>query len=58
MATGVLREPLIKFPLLPGGEAETEKGPVDLSPAERARKILLRPGGNSQGEGDRTIASA
>jgi hypothetical protein len=30
--------------LPPGGEAEIGKGPVDLSPAERAQMILLRPG--------------
>jgi ATP-dependent helicase HrpB len=34
-----------------GGEAETEKGPVDLSPAERAQMKFLRPGGNKKGEG-------
>ena len=38
-------------PLPPGGEAETGKGPVDLFSAERAQTILLRPGGNSRGEG-------
>lgn len=38
------------LPLSGGGEAEIEKGPVDLSPAERAHAIFVRPGGN-KGEG-------
>jgi hypothetical protein len=48
-----LKEPLIKSPrpLKEGGEAETEQAPVDLAPAERAQRLCLRPGGNSQGEG-------
>ena len=36
-----------------GGEAEAGKGPVDLFPAERAHRILVRPGGNRWGEGNR-----
>ncbi len=40
------------LPLPLGGEAETRKGPVDLFSAERAQTILLRPGGNSWGEGN------
>ena len=35
---------------LAGGEAETGKGPVDLSPAERAHVIFVRPG-REQGGG-------
>jgi MOSC domain-containing protein YiiM len=46
---------IFKNPLsLEGGEAETEKGPVDLSPAERAQVMHLRPGGNIGGEGGRS----
>ena len=36
---------------LAGGEAETDKGPADLCPAERAQVVFLCPGGN-RGEGD------
>ncbi len=39
------------LPRFGGGEAGTGKGPVDLCSAERAQMNLLRPGGNSQGEG-------
>ena len=28
------------------GEAEYDKGPADLCPAERAHRIFVRPGGN------------
>ena len=37
---------------------ETKQGPVDLAPAERAQKVLLRPGGNSGGEGDEVCHDA
>ena len=37
-----------------GGEAEKEKGPVDLFPAERAHTILVRPG-REQGGGEGVV---
>jgi very-short-patch-repair endonuclease len=46
-----IRLELTKSPLPKGGEAGLEKVPVDLFPAERAHTVLVRPGGNIQGEG-------
>lgn len=36
---------------------ETEKGPVDLSPDERARMVPPRPGGKRGGEGEKAVAA-
>jgi zinc protease len=47
----IRRAATLGHPLPLGGEAEKGKGPVDLFSAERAHMVLVRPGGNIEGEG-------